>query len=234
MAHQPLSTRLDQLEADNARLRRLLDRRDVGAELRHQTRNTLSSVRALIRRSAETAQSVEDYAAHLEGRLDVILRVQAMVMHHRAGIDLYLLLAGELRVLAADEDRQVRPSGPRVALQPKAAQTLALAFHELATNAMKFGALAQAGGSIDVTWRVVAGEGGVPVLALTWQEGGVTIARAAPIRRGFGREVLDAMLCYELKAETTLDFAATGLRCDIRLPLRPEIGTPVDHDPAAD
>ena len=232
MANQSLEARLDRLDADNARLRGLLDRQDVGAELRHQTRSTLATVRALIRRSAETASSVEDYAAHLEGRLDVILRVQAMVMHHRAGLGLGLLLAGELSVFAAEEDRQLRLSGPAITLRAEAAQTFALAFHELATNAVKFGALAKKGGLVDVSWQAEPAPDGVPILALIWQETGVTLDGTPPPHRGFGCEVLESMLGYELKAKTTLDFAMTGLRCAIRLPLRREVGALTDQDSA--
>ncbi len=224
---EPHSTaQIEQLEADNARLRRLLAGQGVGAELRHQVRNTLGTVRALIRRSAEIDGTVDDYAAHLEGRLDAVLRVQSTLTRGSiAGADLYSLLSSELLACLAQEGKQVRIEGPDVHLQPKAAEPLSLAFHELATNSVKFGALGVPDGRIEVNWRVLDASSTLPTLAFTWKESGGPAIAIQPGRRGFGTELLERMLNYQLGTETDLTFASEGLHCRIRLPLSPDIGS---------
>ncbi len=224
MTSELLHARLDRLEADNARLRRLLNLEGVGAELRHQTRNILAVLRTIVRRSAETSDSVEDYAAHLEGRLDVIVRTQNAILRHRDGVDFHSLIAEELRVVGAQEGTRAQLSGPRLALRPKAAEILALAFHELATNAVKFGALAGADGRIAVLWHANARDADEPCLTLVWHETGVASSGGSPTRRGFGREVIERVLQYELKTETEFELLPAGLRCKIRLPFPSSVG----------
>ena len=92
------------------------------AELQHRVRNTLGVVRSIARRSAETSNSVEDYAAHLDGRLNAFARTQALVTRDPgAGVDLEYLVVEELLGYRAREGEQIRISGPKVRVQPKAA-----------------------------------------------------------------------------------------------------------------
>ena len=105
-------------------------------------------------------------------------------------------------------------------LRGTAIQTLALAIHELATNARKYGALAGGGGTLDVRWRVREGEDGPRVL-LEWTEDGVAVdpeTRAAD-RAGYGRELIEKALPYTLRARTSFEFRPHGIRCTIDLPL---------------
>jgi len=198
------------------------------AELQHRVRNTLAVVRSIARRTAETSTTVEDYSMHLEGRLSALARTQSLVTRDPArGVDLEFLIAEELLAYHAQEGEQVvRISGPRVALRPKAAESLGLAFHELATNAVKYGALAQRGGRVKVTWTVEEGDG--PVLILHWEESGVLIPSGVERRRGFGTELLERALNFELGAKTTLDFAPDGLRCTLEMPLPGQLLPPKD------
>src|SRR5262245_55034543 len=125
------------------------------AELQHRVRNTLGVVRSIARRSAETSSSVEEYAAHLDGRLNAFARTQALVTRDpEGGVDLEYLVVEELLAYNAREGEQVRVSGPRVRFQPTAAETFALAIHELAPNALKYGALSQPTGRVDISWRI--------------------------------------------------------------------------------
>jgi two-component system, chemotaxis family, CheB/CheR fusion protein len=103
------------------------------AELQHRVRNTLGVVRSIARRSSESSSSVEEYASHLDGRLNAFARMQALVTRDpENGVDLEYLVVEELLGYNAREGEQVRVSGPAVRLQPKAAETFALAIHELA------------------------------------------------------------------------------------------------------
>src|SRR3712207_9087536 len=109
------------------------------AELQHRVRNTLAVVRSIARRTGETSDTVEDYAMHLDGRLNAFARTQAMVTRNpSAGVDLETLVAEELNSYHAREGGQLRISGPPLRLCTKAAETFSLAVHELATNAVKY------------------------------------------------------------------------------------------------
>src|SRR5690606_27193023 len=122
----------------------------------------------------------EDYAMHLEGRIDAFARVQAATTRDlEGGADLAGMVAEELLAAAAHEGEQLTIAGPPVRLSARAATTLGLAIHELATNSVKYGALAQ-DGRVAVTWDVDAEH-----LHLRWRESGLASPLAPPTRRGF-------------------------------------------------
>ncbi|MGY3621044.1 CheR family methyltransferase [Bradyrhizobium sp. USDA 10063] len=195
-------------------------------ELQHRVRNTLGVVRSIARRSAETSSNVEEYAAHLDGRLNAFARTQAMVTRDpESGVDLEYLVIEELLGYNAREGEQLRASGPTVRLQPKAAETFALAIHELATNALKYGALSQSSGRIEVGWRIDEAVD-PPQLIFDWRErGGPPVV--PPPRKGFGAELLERTLAFEFKGQTTMTFNTGGFHCIITIPLnRRTIHTP--------
>jgi two-component system, chemotaxis family, CheB/CheR fusion protein len=197
------------------------------AELQHRVRNTLGVVRSIARRSAETSSNVDDYAAHLDGRLNAFARTQALVMRDpEGGVDLEYLVIEELLGYSTREGEQLRVSGPQVRFQSKAAETFALALHELATNALKYGALSQPSGRIEINWRI--DEMVDPSrLIFDWRErNGPSVT--PPPRKGFGTELLERTLAFEFKGQTTMTFNADGLHCIITIPLsRRTIHTPV-------
>jgi two-component system CheB/CheR fusion protein len=194
-------------------------RRVLLGELQHRVRNTLAVVRSIARRTSQTSETVEDYAMHLDGRLNSFARVQSGVTRDpSAGLDLAMLVADELLGCGAHEGKQLTLGGPNMRLQPKAAETLGLAIHELATNAIKYGALTSPDGHIDISWAI-AGQSSGPVLQFAWVESGVSLDPAAPRRRGFGTDLLERTLTYELKAETRLEFRPDGFRCSVVIPL---------------
>ena len=196
------------------------------AELQHRVRNTLGVVRSIARRSAQTSTSVEEYASHLDGRLNAFARTQAMVTRDpESGVDLGYMVVEELLGYHAREGEQLRVSGPPVRLQPKAAETFALAIHELATNAIKHGALTQSIGRIDVSWRIDEAASSAELVFEWWERGGPAVA--PPKRKGFGTELLERTLAFELKGKTTLVFDPSGVHCTIVIPMnRRVIHTP--------
>jgi two-component sensor histidine kinase len=226
-----LEAELRTLRSDNARLRRLLDGRDVRTELRHRQRNSLAMLRMLVRASVGTGTDLENYVSHLEARVDAVGRVQAAIDYFGEP-DLAGLIAGELLAYTVGEGERATLDGPPVRLQPHAAQVMALSVHELAVNAVEHGVLIQAGGRIAVRWEV-AGDGGEPVLTLTWKETGFT-GLTEPAQRGFGTEILMETLRYELKAATDIAFEPDGLRCTIRFPLPERVGHVRAEAPAED
>jgi PAS domain S-box-containing protein len=157
------------------------------AELQHRVRNTLAVIRAIARRTARTSTTVEGYAMHLDGRIDALARVQGAVTRDPiAGVDLESLVAEELIAHAGREDGAVHIAGPPVRLQPKAAEAFGLAIHELATNAVKYGALSSPHGRIRATWRVER-DGSGPCLAFEWKESGIPDPPAFSASRFRGR-----------------------------------------------
>jgi two-component system CheB/CheR fusion protein len=119
---------------------------------------------------------------------------------------------------AAREGEQVDElKGPHVPLQAKAAELIGLAVHELTVNAVKYGALQPEGGHLSVRWDF-EGDGDDRALVIHWVEAGVAIA---PARRqpGFGTELLERTLTYELGGESQLTFGNDGITCVIRLPV---------------
>ncbi|WP_114949210.1 sensor histidine kinase [Microvirga calopogonii] len=190
------------------------------AELQHRVRNTLAVIRSIARRTAETSATVEDYTMHFDGRLDTFARVQAAVTRDpTAGVDLASLVAEELLTCAAREGEQFKLSGPDLRLHPKAAETFGLAIHELAANAVKYGALSSAEGHVTVTWDLEDRDG-AQHLRVEWTETGVPVITNAPRRSGFGTELLTQTVPYQLLGTTTLTFKPGGLRCTIEFPAK--------------
>lgn len=221
MTQDERTARIAELEADNARLRRLLDEGDAPGELRHRLRGTLALMRNVIREAARTRDDVETYATHLEDRLDALTRVQAAV-DLGGEVDLHALIADEFLAYATHEGERLRLDGPAVRLRARAAQALGLAVHELAVNAVEHGAVGASSGRTAVTWRLDRDEPDA-ALTLSWTETGMT-GVTAPARTGYGTEVLTGVLRHELRAETGLAYEPDGLRCTIRFPLPPRIG----------
>jgi two-component sensor histidine kinase len=125
--------------------------------------------------------------------------------------------------LAAHEGDQVKSiSGPGIRLRARAAETLALAIHELGTNAVKYGALSSARGRIQVRWAIDRA-GNDPQLVFEWIETGIPLSSDKLKRRGFGTELIERVLSYELGSEVALNFTPDGLYCTIRLPVDDQV-----------
>ncbi len=198
----------DALRESERRQRALL------GELQHRVRNNLAVVRSVARRTADASDTAEEFAAHLDGRLGALTRAQAAATRNpERGMDLRSMIDDELLAAAAGQHGQVRVDGPDVRLRLKAGETLTLAMHELVTNSVKFGALSD-DGALVITWRVDADR-----LALNWSE---RLRRADPARmsrRGFGTELLEQTLPYELGADVAFDVGVSAVRCAVRLPI---------------
>jgi PAS domain S-box-containing protein len=190
------------------------------AELQHRVRNTLAIVRSIARRTAENSTNVDDMLAHFQGRLDAFSRVQAALTRSPdARVDLTSLIEDELVAHATREGSQLRLLGPDIALEPKTAERLSLAIHELATNAVKHGALINDKGRIEISWNRVSGGDG-DALILEWVESGVEIDGDGVRDDGFGMELLRRSLPYDVQGETAVDLHPTGLRFELTMPLK--------------
>ena len=185
------------------------------AELQHRVRNTLAVVRSIARRTAENSGTVEDMLAHFQGRLDAFSRVQAALTRSPEGkVGLLSLIQDELVAHAAREGEQVEIDGTDLQLDPKTAERMSLAIHELTTNAVKHGALLNGSGRVKIRWRVRD-----KLFLLSWRESGLDLPPSPPSREGFGMELLSRSLPYDLRAETKVDLTPDGLHFELRMPL---------------
>jgi two-component system, chemotaxis family, CheB/CheR fusion protein len=192
-------------------------------ELQHRTRNLLAIVQSISDTALGAAGSLADYRAEFNKRLGALARVQGLLSSDD-GHDVTLrdLVQGELNAIGVTPGTErIVVDGPPVKLRQDAVQLLALAFHELATNALKHGALRESDGHLGVKWQVLDGMN-TSRLELTWVESGIELneREANSLRHGFGRELLEHGLPYQLDATTKLELTRDGVRFRLVLPLR--------------
>ena len=191
------------------------------AELQHRIKNILAVVRSVLTRTLESSSDIDHFATHLAGRIGALARTQSVAAcTPEGGVMLEDLVYQELASHGGQDERQVQVEGPLVKLPAKIADTLGLTIHELATNSIKYGALAVPTGRVEVRWEVGLGATDADrCLSLEWRETGVPLTDLNPKRRGFGRELIEQGLPYELGAVTELQFRPGGLHCSITLNL---------------
>jgi two-component sensor histidine kinase len=187
------------------------------AELSHRVNNTIAIIQSIATQTLRNAESLEDFEESFLARLLSLGKTHDLLSRTNwAGVLLREILAAELDPYQMCDEARCFFEGPDVELFPSAALTLALTFHELATNAAKYGALSRDEGRLHVAWnRVPDGTG--DILVLTWREEGGPPVRA-PARRGFGSRLIEQSMAA-LGGSAEMTYAAEGLRCDIHIPL---------------
>ncbi|MGK2908398.1 MAG: sensor histidine kinase [Sphingobium sp.] len=189
-------------------------------DIQHRVSNCLAVIRSIFRRTAQASQDMDTLVSHFLGRLDAVSRIQSNILLYDAyGVTLDELFLDEFMAYATRTGERLSISGPTVRLQTRAAETLSLAIHELATNSVKFGALGSDDGHIDVQWASKKAADGGPILSLQWIESGVPDVDPEPSYRGFGADMIENSMAFELGAETRVDFGSDGLRLRIDIPV---------------
>ena len=184
------------------------------AELQHRTRNLLAVVRSIASRSFGSLPQRRDF----DTRLAAIGRVQGFLSRKRGwSVSIEELIRAELDAHIDGDPERVSLSGPALDLPGTIVQPFALALHELSTNAVKYGAFVQSKGRLSVAWAVERGAGEARVV-LDWRERGVAIPEQ-PLRQGYGRELIERALPYQLRAETHLVFTPDGVHCRLAVPI---------------
>lgn len=180
-------------------------------ELNHRVKNTLVIVQSLAQQTFGKGKVAPELQAAFEGRLNALAGAHdTLTSVHWERARLADVAKGA--VDGCGVGGRVDMSGPTVWLEARTAVTFAMALHELCTNAMKYGALSNETGRVELTWSVE--ERGSPKLHLEWRErGGPPVSK--PSRSGFGTRMLDRALAGELNALVVMDFAPAGLRCTI-------------------
>ncbi|RED34491.1 PAS domain S-box-containing protein [Rhodopseudomonas thermotolerans] len=206
-------------------LRRLQQRQEVMVtELQHRTRNLIAVVQSIASQTMATCRTMEEFRLQFHERLAALARVQGLLSRAaQEPITIAALVRVALDALGAFDRSRATISGPDVPLRNSSVQTLALALHELATNARKYGALSVSDGRLDVTWQVRRLAAGRHV-ELAWIEHGRGPERADrpdPRNHGYGRKLIERALPYALSATTTFELRDNGVRCTISLPFDP-------------
>jgi PAS domain S-box-containing protein len=189
-------------------------------ELNHRVKNTLVSVQSIASQTLRTTETPEAFRDAFEGRLMALSHTHDLLTQQNwEGASLREIFDFELEAFAA-RDRIGFDYVRDLQLSPKATVALGMAVHELATNALKYGALSVADGAVNVVWSLEpGGEQDDPCLRLTWTEqGGPPVA--PPTRHGFGARLLEKGLAGELSAQVNLAYDSLGLVCTMRLPIR--------------
>ncbi|RKK03769.1 PAS domain S-box protein [Pseudoroseomonas wenyumeiae] len=201
----------------------------LAREVDHRAKNALAVVQAALRLTK--APDLPSYINTIQGRLGALARAQTLLAEDRwTGADLRSLVQGELAAFLTPHDRgspQAELSGPKVALAAEMAQPMSMAVHELATNAVKHGALSVSSGRLTVCWQTL---GRSPrMLRLQWSESAGPSVPFPPARRGFGSRMLEGLVRKQLGGTLSLSWSTTGLVCDIHVPLERRITSDSPH-----
>lgn len=185
-------------------------------ELNHRVKNTLAVVQVIAAQTLRTAESPELFCRQFEARLATVSQTHNLLnLSAWSGAPLRDVLGQELSPYAAHD--RLAMVGDDIRVSPNSAVTLGMAFHELATNAAKYGALSNPDGRVAVNWDL-AGAAADRRLYLDWRESGGPPVQS-PRRRGFGVQLLERGLAHQLGGRVNLQFPSDGMRCTMDLPL---------------
>ncbi len=194
----------------------------LAREVDHRARNALALVQSIVRLTR--ADTIKSYIAAVEGRIGALSRAHTLLAQSRwQGADLARLADEELAPYRTSEAEKIVVRGPDLSLEPRAAQTLALALHELSTNAAKYGALSVMSGRVTLNWELQPDS-----LVLRWAETDGPPA-SAPASPGFGIRVISASVERQLEGEAVFDWRPEGLHCTLSVPRGDKI-SPLAHD----
>jgi PAS domain S-box-containing protein len=184
-------------------------------EVDHRSNNLLAVIQAMLRLTK--ADTAEEFQAAFHGRLSALANVQRLFSASRwTGASLRTIVEEELYPYAGNDGRRVSIAGDDIRLPATLAQAIAVAVHELATNAAKYGSLSEPSGRIDIRWET----GEEDLLKLRWSETGGPPIRE-PTRKGFGIGAIDGVI-RTLGGTISRHWRPSGLECELCFP---EIGT---------
>jgi PAS domain S-box-containing protein len=193
------------------------ERELLARELSHRVKNTLAVVQALA--SQTVGKTVAEFQDKFSGRLRALAEAHTLLLDSDwRNIDLKALLQQALSAYRVDDAQRVQIEGASIDVTPKQALGLRLIVHELATNAVKYGALSEKGGTVRLSWQVVSTGDHRRRTRLRWEERGGPIVEA-PQRSGFGARMIKTACEYDLEGEAQLDYMPEGLICEITFPM---------------
>lgn len=184
-------------------------------EVNHRSKNLLGLVQAIARQTG--AGDSPDFMQSFSKRLEALAANQDLLVKNSwSSLSLEALVRSQLAPFADLLDRRILIDGPEVLIESGAAETLGMAFHELATNAQKYGALSNSSGTIDIQWKILEHDGATR-FELAWLEtGGPKVLQ--PQRNGFGSKVVKSMVKMKLGADVALTYESTGFAWSMSCP----------------
>jgi PAS domain S-box-containing protein len=189
-------------------------------ELHHRLRNLFAMLQSIMTLTKNSATSIDDYIERINSRLSALNRAQQILLDTN-------FVTGSFAALVQDLCRTypgVRWSGPDIILAENAMVSLSLVLNELATNAVKYGALTADRGLVKIKWAVSAAEEGPDIVELSWSEKGGPKPVPVPLASGFGSSLIDHSVTRNLRGEIERDWAEDGLQCTITFPAPDEKG----------
>ncbi len=187
------------------------------AELQHRVKNILGNVHALANQTRRHSRDLDAFFDAFTARLSALSRTQDLLVRSpQEAAEIGDILRAELEAVGAVEGRSFTLEGPEIRLNPRDTQAIAMAVHELATNAGKYGALRAPGGCVRVAWWI--GREAEKTLHFRWRETGVTI-RPSEAARGFGSDVITRSVPHMLGGTADLSLHPDGAHCRLSFPL---------------
>ncbi|MEO8714517.1 MAG: CheR family methyltransferase, partial [Acetobacteraceae bacterium] len=186
-------------------------------ELSHRIKNTLATVQAIMSQTLRSNVSMDDFRRAFEGRLNALAEAHGLLVDKNwVGTEIGQIVTRTLEPYRSEDGDRIAVRGPRLTMRPQKGIALAMIFHELATNAAKYGALSVPAGQVGVSWYR-DGDAANPRVHVEWREArGPRVA--LPTRRGFGTKLIERGTAHELGGEARLEYAADGVRCDLIFP----------------
>jgi two-component sensor histidine kinase len=190
----------------------------LNSELAHRTRNLFAIISAIVDQTFRTAVSKETAQAAISARMRTLAQAQEILSHsNKPGAAIQDVVRGALAPHRTAAD-QIAIDGPPLDLSPRQTLSLALALNELATNALKYGALSTGDGRVTVSWDIDAGTGG-DLFRFAWREqGGPPVVK--PLRRGFGSRLIERSLAMDFRGTVDISYEPDGMRCDLATTMR--------------
>jgi PAS domain S-box-containing protein len=189
-------------------------------ELNHRVKNALAIVQSLVQASLRQAKdpTTQTMARTLAERLRALHRAHDLLLESQwSGASLKAMVERELEPYKRERGPKIVIKGSDVLLPPQCASILAMTLHELATNAVKYGALSQNTGQLNVAWKIQRRNR----LHLVWEEKGSPSAPKPTVRKGFGTQLIDQGIRHNLGGETKTEFRKSGLYVELNVPLTP-------------
>ncbi len=197
------------------------------AELSHRTKNLLAIVQSVARQTAMNSPNMQAFEQRFGARVQAIAATHDVLVNQNwRGANIKEIVSSQVASLLPDSSHRATVRGEDLLLKTAVAEGLGMALHELAVNAIKYGAFANNSGRVQIAWDVV--DGNSPRFTMTWTENGGAPTKP-PAKRGFGYAVMTDILERRTDGRVTLEFAAEGLRWRLEAPPEAVLAAPTER-----
>ena len=186
-------------------------------ELNHRVKNVLATVQAIMTQTLRRSESLDGFRDTFTGRLHALAQAHNLLVEKEwVGADVGQIVMDTVAPYRTSDETRVVAAGPRLSVRPQVGVALMMILHELATNAVKYGALSVPTGTLSITWHR-EGEGTAERFHVRWREAGGPKVKP-PSRQGFGTKLINRSTTHELGGEARLEYREDGVRCELIFP----------------